>query len=71
MSYMGPDELGRYTAEQVTRWTGSIERTRKIIACTGFPNQNCEAELIELGCAALWFKLAALQELSKLILLFA
>jgi tripartite-type tricarboxylate transporter receptor subunit TctC len=24
MSYMGPDELGKYTAEQVTRWAGII-----------------------------------------------
>jgi tripartite-type tricarboxylate transporter receptor subunit TctC len=26
MSYMGPDELGKYTAEQVTRWAGIIEK---------------------------------------------
>ena len=26
MSYMGPDELGKYTAEQVIRWTGIISK---------------------------------------------
>jgi tripartite-type tricarboxylate transporter receptor subunit TctC len=26
MSYMGPDELGKYTAEQVTRWAGIIDK---------------------------------------------
>jgi tripartite-type tricarboxylate transporter receptor subunit TctC len=26
MSYMGPDELGKYTAEQVTRWAGIIPK---------------------------------------------
>ena len=26
MSYMDPDELGKYTAEQVTRWTGIISK---------------------------------------------
>jgi tripartite-type tricarboxylate transporter receptor subunit TctC len=26
MSYMGPDELGKYTAEQVTRWAGIINK---------------------------------------------